>query len=183
MQKYEKAIAYATEAHYGQKRKGNGKPYIIHPYTVALTLLDEGCSKDIVIAGLLHDTVEDTEVTFEDIEKNFGSEVRRIVEGVTEPDKSLPWKVRKEHIIEYLKKAPLDERLLTCADKLHNILSMISEYQDSGEQMWKKFNAGKKEQEWYYRNLVEILCKREDIPQGVSLFYCFQKCVDDFFTE
>jgi len=181
--KYEKAVTFATEAHYGQKRKGDGKPYIIHPYTVALILLNEGCSEELVIAGLLHDTVEDTEVTQEDIEKNFGSEVKRLVAGASEPDKSLPWEVRKRHTIEYLKDAPLDIRILTCADKLHNIVSIIREYQVSGERIWDKFHAGKKKQEWYYRNLVEVLCNRDDNPPGITIFEYFKECVENFFDN
>lgn len=180
MLSYEKAINFAVEAHRGQQRKGDSLPYIIHPLTVGIVLLEEGCEQEVVIAGFLHDTVEDTDVTYAEIEDNFGSRVMRIVRGVSEPDKTLPWRRRKEHTIEYIRRAPLDERMVICADKLHNITSMIDEYRESGEKLWERFNAGREEQKWYYREILKSLQSHNDIPEKVNIFKELEKRVGLF---
>ena len=89
--------------------------------------------------------------------ENFGAKIAKIVEGSSEPDKSLPWKERKEHTIEFLKTASDEVRAIVCADKLHNIRSIIRDYEEVGEEVWKRFNAGKEQQKWYYTNVVESL--------------------------
>ncbi|MFW6035580.1 MAG: HD domain-containing protein [Halanaerobiales bacterium] len=181
MLKYEKAVIMAATAHKGQIRKGSGEPYIIHPFTVAMTLIDEGCNEEVVIAGLLHDTVEDAEITFLNIEEKFGKEVTRLVRGATEVDKSLPWEERKNHTINYIKKAPLDERLLICADKLHNINSMIDDYEKIGEKLWQKFNGNKEQQKWYYTKILESFNSFDDIPSKITIFDRLEKAVNEFF--
>lgn len=77
-----KAYRVASEAHEGQKRK-SGEPYIIHPLCVAIILADLELDKETIVAGLLHDAVEDTWMTYEEVEKEFGSEVALLVDGVT----------------------------------------------------------------------------------------------------
>lgn len=153
----EKAIITATKAHHKQYRKKTKIPYIIHPYAVGMILLKNGCNDEVVAAGLLHDTVEDTDLTLEDIEREFGSVVAGIVQGCSEPDKSLSWEERKEHTLEELKTASLDIRLVACADKIHNIRSIYDDILTHGESVWKRFKRGKEKQEWYYRGLVESL--------------------------
>ncbi|MFW6022718.1 MAG: HD domain-containing protein [Halanaerobiaceae bacterium] len=180
MLKYEKAIVFAANAHHGQKRKGDNSPYIVHPYTVGMHLVDQGCSEDVVNSGILHDTVEDTKVTLEDIEMNFGKNIRRIVKGVSEPDKSLPWRQRKEHTIDYIKKAPLDERMIMGADKLHNITSMIDQYKVDGEDMWDVFKGKKEEQIWYYKGIINSLNLHNDVPEDFTLFRLLHIRVEQF---
>lgn len=90
-----KALEFAIEAHKGQLRKGDGKPYIVHPVNVAMILTKLNLPDQVIAAGLLHDTVEDTNTSIKDIEVNFGSMVAKVVDDLTEKDKSLPWKVRK----------------------------------------------------------------------------------------
>lgn len=180
MLKYEKAIIFAMNAHQGQKRKGSSQPYIVHPLTVGMILLDEGCDEEIVIAGILHDTVEDTDTSLQDIENNFNKRISSIVMGVSEPDKSLPWRKRKEHTINYIKKASLDERLVICADKLHNLSSMISEYRNCGEELWKKFNGGREEQKWYYQEIIKSLKYHNEFPGKYNIFYELETYIDKF---
>jgi len=157
MKKIEKAITFATMAHLKQTRKLTNIPYITHPYHVGMLLLQAGCSEEIVCAGLLHDTVEDTEVTNQDLVREFGEEVARLVEGSSEPNKNLPWEDRKEHTIDFLKTAPRDICMIVCADKLSNIRSIISDIEVAGEIVWGKFNRGKDKQEWYYRGIISSL--------------------------
>jgi (p)ppGpp synthase/HD superfamily hydrolase len=116
-----------------------------------------GCNDEVIAAGLLHDTVEDTDLTLEEIEREFGRKVAEIVQGCSEPDKKLSWEERKEHTLAQLKTASLDIRLVACADKIHNIRSIRDDLLEYGESVWKKFNRGKKKQEWYYKGLVESL--------------------------
>lgn len=120
MSRIDEAIVFAAKAHGKQERKGTDIPYISDPFGVAMLLQQSGCDEDIVIAGLLHDTVEDTAVTVDDIIEHFGHHVAELVTAASEPDKLLPWEERKKHTLEFLAKAPLDVRHLICADKLHN---------------------------------------------------------------
>lgn len=164
MKKVEKALQIASKSHRNQCRKNTDIPYITHPVTVGMMLMKAGYDDDIIAAGILHDTVEDTELTLKDIEREFGPRIARIVEGCSEPNKSLPWKERKEHTIEFLKTASEEIRVVACADKLHNIRSIIKDYEQQGDAVWNIFNAGKEQQAWYYTNIVDSLCHQSSFP-------------------
>lgn len=178
----ELAIEFVAKAHEGQKRKGTQIPYIAHPYRVGIILLKEGYPDELVVAGILHDTIEEAGVKIEEIRDLFGDRVASIVEGCTEPNRSLPWKKRKEHTIEYLKNAPLDIKIVSCADKLDNIRSMISDYEQIGDKLWTRFNTGKDEQAWYYRSLVESFLYGYGVNK-VSIFNKFKNQVNRFFNN
>ncbi|MBS4213805.1 HD domain-containing protein [Neobacillus rhizophilus] len=153
----EKALQIASKAHQRQYRKGTDIPYIAHPVAVGMLLMKAGYRDEVVAAGILHDTDEDTDYKLKDIKHDFGEEIAEIVAGCSEPDKSLSWEDRKEHTIEFLKNASSDIRAVACADKLHNIRSIIKDYERDGDEVWQRFNRGKEQQEWYYTNLVESL--------------------------
>jgi (p)ppGpp synthase/HD superfamily hydrolase len=152
------AIEVAAMAHEGQVRKGTGIPYISHPYAVGMMLARAGLPEEVIAAGILHDTVEDTDLTLDYIRSNFGERVAAIVEGCSEPDRSAHWEERKRHTLEYLRTAPWEVRVVACADKLHNIRSIASDHARLGEAVWTRFKRGPREQEWYYRGLVASLC-------------------------
>lgn len=154
------AIFFAAESHRGQFRKGTEVPYIIHPLNVGKLLVRYGCSLEIVTAGILHDTVEDTAVTIEDIHRSFGEKVATIVAGTSEPDKTAPWEYRKHHTIDFLKTASMDILLVACADKLDNIRTIREDLELSGESVWSRFNRSKKFQRWYYTSLADIFVSR-----------------------
>lgn len=160
----EKALQVASKVHRKQCRKNTDIPYITHPVAVGMLLMKAGYGEDLIAAGILHDTVEDTALTLADIEREFGPEIAEIVEGCSEPNKSLPWKVRKEHTIAFLKTAKADIRVVACADKLHNIRSIIKDYEQLGDLIWDRFNAGKEDQEWYYINIVKSLGEQSTFP-------------------
>ena len=153
----EMAIEVATVAHQGQVRKGTETPYITHPISVGMHLMRASCPDWVVAAGILHDTVEDTFIDIGYIKRHFGKEITSTVARCSEPDKKLPWKERKQHSIKLLRKAPLEAKMVVCADKLSNIKSIIAGFKESGEDIWSRFNAGKDDQEWYYRNVVSSL--------------------------
>ncbi|MEH7223259.1 HD domain-containing protein [Bacillus sp. JJ1566] len=164
MDMIEKAIIMASKAHDGQYRKLTNIPYITHPLSVGHILMKINARDALVAAGILHDTVEDTEITLEDIRDGFGDEVAELVSGCSEPDKSLPWEARKEHTISFLRAASEDTRMVVCADKLHNIRSIIYDYEKQGEEVWQRFSRGKEKQEWYYRSVVESLGQASTFP-------------------
>src|SRR5438309_5224597 len=117
----DRAIEVAAKAHRNQVRKGTDIPYIAHPYAVGMMLAQAGCPDEVIAAGILHDTVEDTPLTLEEIRQEFGDKVASIVEGCSEPDKSASWEVRKAHTLEYMRTAPWEVRVVACADKLYNL--------------------------------------------------------------
>lgn len=171
------AIEFAATAHRNQFRKETDIPYISHPVGVGMILQKAGCSEEAIIAGILHDTLEDTETTEADILNNFGEEVLTIVKGCSEPDKGASWEDRKKHTIEYLKSAPLLIREVACADKLHNLRSINRDLTNLGEATWKKFKRGREKQEWYYKKIVESLGSESDFP----LLDLLKKEVEDVF--
>ncbi|MGG1396793.1 HD domain-containing protein [Bacillus salipaludis] len=157
MEIVEKALQTASKAHEGQYRKLTDIPYITHPVAVGMLLLKAGYLDDVVAAGILHDTVEDTDLTMEDLKREFGEKIAEIVAGCSERDKSLSWEKRKEHTIEFLKTASMEIRAVACADKLHNIRSIRNDYEQVGDAVWDRFKRGKEKQKWYYTNVVESL--------------------------
>jgi len=162
MDKVEKAIYFATKAHNGQNRKMEDVAMIFHPFTVGMILQRAGCNDDVVIAGILHDVIEDTKYTKIDIEKEFGRKVADIVDGVSESDKSLSWEERKQETIEYIKNASIEEKLVECADKINNLESIYIDLQREGEEVWNKFKRGRKDQEWYHRGVYESIIANTD---------------------
>lgn len=156
----EEAIEVAAEAHQGQYRKGTDTPYITHPYAVGLILMEAGCPEAVIIAGILHDTVEDTDLTLEFIRERFGDAIADIVEGCSE-NKALRWRARKTERIEALRTASPEVCTVTCADKLHNLRTIISEYDVIGDAVWDRFHGGVEDQAWYYRNILGAIAERD----------------------
>jgi (p)ppGpp synthase/HD superfamily hydrolase len=185
------ALSTAWEAHKDQKRKGTNIPYIVHPLEVAVILIENSDEEDLITAGLLHDTVEDTNITLDFIKDSFGDAVAELVNAASEPDKvdlavrltaeeeKASWEARKLHTIEFLPKAPLKVQLLTCADKLSNIRSMARDYKIIKNDLWKKFNAGCSEQKWYYEGLVESLKDLSDYKMYIE----FKTLVEGLFNS
>ncbi|WP_348775036.1 HD domain-containing protein [Psychrobacillus sp. NEAU-3TGS] len=157
----EKAINFAAKAHDGQTRKSTDIPYISHPFAVGMILQQSKCSDEVIAAGILHDILEDTSVTTEELSKHFGDIVTKLVEAASEPDKSLPWKERKQHTINALKSAIIEEIQVITADKLHNLKSIRADIELQGEVVWDRFNRGKRDQHWYYSNIVKALTHRK----------------------
>ncbi len=175
-----KAIQIAAIAHHGQNRKSSNIPYITHPYSVGMMLMEEGCREEVVCAGILHDTVEDTSVTIEEIITEFGDEVGALVTACSEPDKSLSWEDRKHHTITELKNASKDVCMIVCSDKLHNLLSLQEDLKKKGEASWEVFNRGKEKQEWYYRSILESLSTKLNEEE---IFLKLKDTIDGVFGQ
>lgn len=118
------AIQFAARAHLGQVRKGTETPYIVHPFAVGMILARLGFPDQVIAAGLLHDTLEDTGVTRTQLAEAFGDEIASIVVACSEPDKSLGWRERKQHTIDTLESAPWTVKAVAAADKLDNLRAM-----------------------------------------------------------
>lgn len=175
-----RAITYATKRHEGQTRKIDGIPYIVHPYRVAMLLKSMGYSDDIVIAGLLHDVVEDTDGTIIEISNLFGKSVANLVNYATEGDKSLSWEERKKQTIEVLKEAPVEAKIVVCADKIDNLRSILENELIMGEAIWKQFKRGKAAQQWYYQSIYLSLCMHLDDSTLPAIFSQLKQLIDRF---
>ncbi|MGI6450484.1 MAG: HD domain-containing protein [Desulfitobacteriia bacterium] len=178
----EKAILVAHKQHGTDKRKGTDTLYITHPIEVGLILEKMNCSDETVIAGILHDTLEDTAYTDEALKAEFGQSVLDIVKGCSEPSKKLSWITRKKHTCEYLKTAPKEVRAVSLADKLQNILSIKADFDILGDDLWERFNAGKHHQAWYYKELIKSLKPTtDDFPGYVAIYNEYKEVVEEVF--
>jgi (p)ppGpp synthase/HD superfamily hydrolase len=152
------ALAYATDVHQGQVRKGTKAPYVSHLLAVCALVLEDGGDEDEAIAALLHAAVEDGggQPRLEDIRRRFGDRVADIVWGCSDTDEvpKPPWKERKTRYIEHVRTASAEVRRVSCADKLHNASSTLRDYRVHGEAIWARFNASEDETLWYYRQLL-----------------------------
>jgi len=166
--KIERAIKRASELHDGHLRKSEiPLPYITHLFSVAAILSTYAPDEeDIIVAGLLHDTLEDTPYTGEALEQEFGKEIRGMVESVTELTSSekeqgrTPWRERKERYLEKLKSASVGALMVSAADKIHNLQSLIEDYRKHGPSIWKNFNAKLEDQLWFFGAVLALLEER-----------------------
>jgi len=138
-ERFEEALRYAARLHRAQLRKGTNIPYVTHLLAVAAIVGENGGTEDEVIAALLHDAVAS------------------IVEGTSDTDvvPKPPWPERKQNYVAHLRDASRSVRLVSAADKLHNARSILADLRAEGEAAWRRFNAGKEDQIWYYRALVD----------------------------
>ncbi|MEK7310836.1 MAG: HD domain-containing protein [Chloroflexota bacterium] len=174
------ALIFAARAHHGQMRKSTDVPYIVHPVGVMLVLLECGeTDPELLTAALLHDTVEDTGATLAELREMFGARVAAIVEGCSEPDRSDTWENRKQHTVAYLKTASRDVLLVSAADKLHNLRSMVADHGAMGDVLWSRFKRGRTEIAWYYRSVTESL--KEGELRGHLIVQKLEDAVATFF--
>ena len=188
MDRIQRALAVAFEQHRGQTRKAGGAPYIVHILDVARILLSElGVGEDVVVAGILHDTLEDTQYAAEQLEGHFGPYVLGLVQFATEPGKTsettaeervCTWRARKEHTLRACARASRDQLLVLAADKLSNLASLQEELHVHGDATWSSFNASKEDIAWYYRALRSAVA---DKLQDTRLFRIYDRLVDRVF--
>jgi (p)ppGpp synthase/HD superfamily hydrolase len=177
------AIEFACKAHRGQVRKGTRVPYVFHPLGVGRSLLDAGFDDEIVVAGFLHDTVEDTHVTIEEIALRFGERVASIVAAVSEGDKTETWEKRKEETIMELETAAVEVLAVACADKLDNIRSIHADLDRIGDSVWKRFKRPRESQEWYYRSLARVFGRKMTSGRLSSFSSSFSSEVEAVFGK
>lgn len=178
----EKAKLFAINAHMGQVRKSEpDKPMIIHPISVGQLLESLGYDDNVVAAGYLHDVIEDTKYTSEDIEKEFGQDIACLVNSASEPDKSLSWEERKKHTIAQTKNLPLRNKAVICADKISNLEDLFLKFEKSGIRDFSPFKKGEEDQKWYYTSIYESLITNED--QNLPIFIKLKDILDKVFNK
>ena len=159
------AAEFAEKAHRGAVRKGSDIPYITHPLETAVITSMMSDDDELIAAALLHDTMEDAGVSYEELKKHFGSHVADLVAEESE-DKSKTWMERKSRTIEHLRSAGREIKILTLADKLSNIRSTARDYLLEGENIWERFNVKEKDKlAWYYNPMVDLLKELGDYPE------------------
>lgn len=165
----DKAIKFAVDAHANTERRGKGFPYVIHVLEAMEIVASITSDPELLAAAALHDTVEDTDVTIEQIRAEFGERVAAIVdsesdrfpEGIPEADS---WRMRKQAAIDRLARASRDSKIVAMGDKLSNMRAIYRDYMRQGDALWSIFHApgGKPDHEWHYRGLVESLSELSD---------------------
>jgi (p)ppGpp synthase/HD superfamily hydrolase len=163
--RFVRAFSFAAEKHKGQMRKASTIPYITHLMGVASLVLEAGGDEDLAIGALLHDVVEDCggAPMLKEVRRRFGKRVAKVVDGCTDADTypKPPWRERKEKYIRHLKSADADIKLVSAADKLNNVRSILSDYRVIGESVWSRFNGGREGTLWYYRALLDVFLQHE----------------------
>jgi len=161
------AMTYAHQVHQGQRRKGTGIPYIAHILGVTAIAIEYGANEDEAIGALLHDAAEDGggEETLAYIRAQFGDAVADIVLGcsdslVEDPEDKLPWLERKENYLAHLESASASVCLVSAADKLHNVRSIMRDYREHGEDIWERFQGRRDGTLWYYETVAHTLLRR-----------------------
>lgn len=158
------AVLRAYKRHKGHTRKGGNKPYILHPLeALGIAFKIAASDERLLSAVVLHDTIEDTEETYEDLENEFGN-VAQIVQEVSE-DKTKTWQERKQATIDSLKNhtCSYEARVCSLADKLSNARAMNEDLKQYGEHLWDRFNEkDPKKQKWYYREVCDALIDLAD---------------------
>ena len=179
----DQAIGYAAKAHEGQHRKSGSTPYIAHPFGVAMILQQLDCDETVIAAGLLHDIVEDTKTTLDEVRDRFGDEVADIVAVCTEPPKKkVNWESRKLSMINSLRDAPLEAKLVAAADKYHNLSHTLHNEQEDGVRAWKRFGRGKRQQAWYYRTVAASILANIPHPEHYAIFKQLELIIDELFA-
>lgn len=177
------AIEFAAKAHAGQYRRASRLPYIYHPLNVARILIESDAPEEVAMAGVLHDTVEDTQVTIEDVRTEFGDAVARLVEGMSEPHRKDTWEQRKRDMLALFETAPQDLLWIELADKLDNIREIRRDLTRNGDATWKRFNRGRDQQKWLYEQFADLFLRRVESAQGMALAREFQEDVRAVFGE
>ena len=193
----DKAIIFAVKAHAGTERRGKGFPYIVHPMEAMEIVATITPDQELLAAAALHDVVEDTDVTADDIRREFGERIANLVvaesdvfvEGVSEEDS---WHARKQAAIDRLAKArklaalqrlrdaPLDVKIVTMGDKLSNMRAIARDYAMKGDELWKIFHAkDPKDHEWHYRGLAASLSELK----GTFAYQEFISLIDQVFVH
>lgn len=174
---YSKAVNFAVSKHSSQKRKGTSWPYVVHLYEVAQLLQESNCDNKTVIAGILHDTVEDTETTLNEIEENFGKEIRDIVDVLSE-NKLLPYLERKQLQAKRVGVASYKTKMVKCADCLSNIKSIYFDLKRN-ERVWEKFNSTKENIKEHYHATIEAISELENEEIYYNLKEYYKKTFSD----
>ena len=164
----DRAIIFAVRAHAGTERRGKGFPYIVHPMEAVEIVATMTPDQELLAAAALHDTVEDTDITIEQIRTEFGERVASFVAAESdEPhqrrDSIENWRARKQAAIDRIARASRDAKIVALGDKLSNMRAIARDYAQQGDALWDLFHAkDPKDHEWHYRELADALSELHD---------------------
>lgn len=164
----DKAIVFATQAHHGTERRGKGFPYIIHPLEAMSIVASITNDPDLLAAAVLHDTIEDTDVTYDDIKREFSEHIAHLVAKETDvrtaPDGSkLTWQERKQRDMDNLRDSSREVKIVALGDKLSNMRAIARDYRTIGDNLWQIFRIkDKATHAWRYQGLRDALSELSD---------------------
>ena len=180
----DRAIVFAVRAHAGTERRGKGFPYIVHPMEAVEIVATMTSDQELLAAAVLHDTVEDTDVTLEQIQAEFGDRVASFVAAESDephqrPDGVENWHARKQAAIDRLARASHEAKIVALGDKLSNMRAIARDYAQQGDALWNLFHAkDPKEHEWHYRGLADSLRELHD----TFAYQEFERLIDEVFS-
>ena len=180
----DRAIIFAVKAHHDTERRGKGFPYIVHPMEAVEIVATITPDQELLAAAALHDTIEDTDVTVEQLRELFGERVAELVqeesdrftEGVSEADS---WHDRKQAAIDRLAHASHDAKIVAMGDKLSNMRAIARDYKVKGDNLWTIFHVtDKASHEWHYRGLARSLAELSN----TFAYQEFVRLIDEVFS-
>ncbi len=185
----DRAIVFAVQAHHNSERRGKGFPYIVHPMEAVEIVATITPDQELLAAAALHDTIEDTDVTVEQLRAEFGDRIANLVHAESDQingelfngeNEEETWHARKQAAIDRLAKAPHDAKIVALGDKLSNMRAIWRDYQVKGDELWKIFHCSDKAaHEWHYRGLAASLKELED----TFAYQEFVRLIDEVFSE
>ena len=168
----DRAIIFAVKAHHNTERRGKGFPYIVHPMEAVEIVATITPDQELLAAAALHDTIEDTDVTVEDIRRQFGDRIANLVHAESDQidgvlfngeNEEETWHARKQAAIDRLAAAPHDAKIVAMGDKLSNMRAIARDYAVKGDALWNIFHVkDKASHEWHYRGLAASLSELSD---------------------
>ena len=160
----DRAIVFAVQCHAGVERRGKGFPYVVHPLEAMAIAATMTSDQEVLAAAALHDVVEDTDVTLDDLRTRFGDRVAALVETESDkPGKREDWRARKEESLKRLAEASRDEKIVAMGDKLSNMRAIARDYTTEGESFWNRFYIKDKSVHgWRYHALADALSSLSD---------------------
>lgn len=182
---FDSATRFAVEAHAGTERRGKGFPYIIHPMEAAAIVATITPDPEILAAAILHDVVEDTDCTVDELRREFGDRIAELVASESEDpmadlSEEASWHARKQAAIDRLAQAPHDAKIVAMGDKLSNMRAIARDHEQIGDEIWNLFHTKEKsEHEWHYRGLAASL---SDLA-GTAAYREFVALIDEVFKQ
>ena len=185
----DRAIVFAVQAHHNSERRGKGFPYIVHPMEAVEIVATITPDQELLAAAALHDTIEDTDVTEEQLREAFGDRIANLVHAESDQidgklfdgtNEEETWHARKQAAIDRLAKAPHDAKIVAMGDKLSNMRAIWRDYQTKGDELWNIFHVkDKASHEWHYRGLAASLKELED----TFAYQEFVRLIDEVFKK
>ncbi len=182
---FDRATRFAVEAHAGTERRGKGFPYIIHPMEAAAIVATITPDPEILAAAILHDVVEDTDCTVDELRREFGDRIAELVASESEDpmadlSEEASWHARKQAAIDRLAQAPHDAKIVAMGDKLSNMRAIARDHEQIGDEIWNLFHTKEKsEHEWHYRGLAASLSDLSD----TAAYREFVALIDEVFKQ